>query len=83
MISKKEDMLHYAAAKFIIGEEINISINANDAQIDCLYELLNISKNLKIALDEQKDFDKVKVLVSQKKKLTQKFQSLTGIKWRL
>ena len=26
-----------------MGEDINVSINANDAQIDCLYELLDIS----------------------------------------
>jgi len=83
MVSKKEDMLHYIAAKFILGEEVNVSINANDAQIDCLYELLNVSKSLKETLDEQRDFDKIKVLVKQKKKLAQKFQSLTGIKWRL
>lgn len=83
MNAKKESMLHYIAAKYIIGEDINVSINANDAQIDCLYELLNISKKLKETLDEQKDFDEVKVLVKQKKRLTNKFQSLTGIKWRL
>lgn len=83
MNSKKENMLHYIAAKYILGEDINVSINANDAQIDCLYELLNVSKQLKETLDEQKDFDKIKILVKQKKKLSSKFKSLTGIKWRL
>jgi hypothetical protein len=80
---KKENMLHYIAAKYILGEDINVSINANDAQIDCLHELLSVSKKLKEALDEQNDFDKVKILVKQKKKLSNKFKSLTGIKWRL
>lgn len=80
---KKENMLHYIAAKYILGEDINVSINANDAQIDCLHELLNVSKKLKETLDEQNDFDKVKILVKQKKKLSNKFKSLTGIKWRL
>lgn len=83
MNAKKENMLHYIAAKYIIGEDIDVSINANDAQIDCLYELLNVSKELKETLDEQKDFDKIKILVKQKKKLSTKFKSLTGISWRL
>ena len=83
MDAKKENMLHYIAAKYIIGEDIEVSINANDAQIDCLHELLTVSKSLKETLDEQKDFNKVKVLVIQKKKLATKFESLTGIKWRL
>ena len=80
---KKENMLHYIAAKYIIGEDIDVSINANDAQIDCLHELLVVSKNLKETLDEQKDFEKIKVLVKQKKRLSEKFKSLTGIVWRL
>jgi len=80
---EKENMLHHVAAKYILGEDVNVSINANDAQIDCLYELLNISKQLKETLDEQKDFDKIKILVKQKKQLSNKFKSLTGIKWRL
>jgi hypothetical protein len=79
----KEKMLHYIAAKYILGENVNVSINANDAQIDCLYSLLNVSKKLKETLDEQRDFDKIKVLVKQKNKLAKKFQSLTGIKWSL
>ena len=83
MSPQKEDKLHYIAAKYILGENINVSINANDAQIDCLYELLNVSKKLKETLDEQKDFDKIKILVKQKNKLASKFQSLTGITCRL
>jgi len=83
MNAKKQQMIHYIAAKYIIGENINVSIDANAAQIDCLYELLEISKKLKETLDEQKDFDKVRVLIKQKKYLTNKFQSLTGIKWGL
>ena len=83
MNAKKEKMIHYIAAKFILGENVNVSIDANEAQIDCLYELLKISKELKETLDEQKDFDKIKILVRQKKQLSNKFKSLTGIKWRL
>ena len=83
MNAKKEKMLHYIAAKYILGEDVNVSINANDAQIDCLHELLETSKKLKDALDEQVDFDKIKILVKQKKHLSNKFKSLTGIKWRL
>ena len=55
MDAKKENMLHYIAAKYIIGEDIEVSINANDAQIDCLHELLTVSKSLKETLDEQKE----------------------------
>jgi len=83
MNANKEKMLHRIAAKYIIGEDVDVSINANDAQVDCLYELLNVTKKLKETLDEQKDFDKIKVLVKQKNKLANKFQSLTGITWRL
>ena len=83
MDKSKEELIHYIAAKYIIGEDVDVSINANDAQVDCLYELLNVSKKLKETLDEQKDFDKIKVLVKQKNKLANKFQSLTGITWRL
>ncbi len=80
---QKEKLLHYIAAQYIVGEDINVSINANDAQIDCLYELLDISKKLKNVLDEQADYDKACILAKQKKNVAKKFENLTGIAWRL
>tara|TARA_B100000085_G_C18560215_1_gene519208 strand:- start:2223 stop:2474 length:252 start_codon:yes stop_codon:yes gene_type:complete len=80
---QKEKLLHYIAAQYIVGEDINVSINANDAQIDCLYELLNVSKKLKDALDEQTDYELACVLAKQKKSVAKKFENLTGITWRL
>lgn len=83
MNPKKEKLLHHIAAKYIMNEEVNVSINASDAQIDCLYELLEVSKKLKIVLDEQKDYDQACILAKQKKHIANKFQNLTGIIWRL
>jgi len=79
----KEKILHYVAAKYILGERLDISINANDAQIECLSELLEISRKLKIKLDEQKDYEQVCLLIKEKKYLANKFENITGIKWRL
>jgi hypothetical protein len=83
MTKEKEDLIHYIAAKYIMSEDVNVSINANASQIDCLQELLEVSKKLKIALDEQKDFDNVVLLTKQKNFIANKFTNLTGIKWRL
>ena len=83
MDKSKEKLIHYIAAKYIMGESVNVSINANNSQIDWLYELLEVSKKLKLALDEQKDLDKVILLTKQKNYIAKKFTNLTGINWRL
>jgi hypothetical protein len=83
MNSNKEKLLHNIAAHYIIGENVNVAINANDAQIECLYELLEVSKKLKEVLDEQNDYNKACILVKQKNSIARKFENLTGIIWRL
>ena len=83
MDKSKEELIHHIAAKYIMGESVNVSINANSSQVDCLYELLEVSKKLKTALDEQKDLDKVILLTKQKNYIANKFTNLTGIDWRL
>ena len=83
MNPEKEQLLHRIAANYIVGEDINVSINANDAQIDCLHELLEVSKKLKEVLDEQKDYDRACILAKQKKYIARKFENMTGIIWRL
>ena len=83
MSPEKEELLHKIAASYIMGENINVSINANSAQIDCLQELLEISKKLKEVLDEQQDYEKACILAKQKKYIANKFQNITGITWRL
>ena len=83
MDKSKEELIHYIAAKYIMGESVNVSINANSSQVDCLYELLEVSKKLKTVLDEQKDLDSAILLTRQKNYIANKFTNLTGINWRL
>ena len=83
MDKSKEELIHYIAAKYIMGESVNVSINANSSQADCLYELLEVSKKLKTVLDEQKDLDSAILLTRQKNYIANKFTNLTGINWRL
>ena len=83
-MKQKELLLHRIAAKFIVNEEIDIELTGKPAEIDCLYELLTISKNLKEALcDKSTTLNEVLKIVEAKKDITKKFESLTGITWRL
>lgn len=82
-ISKKELKLHKAAAKYIMGENINVSIKGKDAKIQCLSNLLEACKELKETLDEGTDVDKIASLLDEKRNLAIEFENLTGIKWRL
>jgi len=82
-MTQKEILLHNVAAKFIMSEEINIELGGNLAEIKCLQQLLETSKNLKEALDKDEPFDKIVALLKEKKLITKKFENLSGISWRL
>ena len=82
-IDKKELFLHNIAAKYIIGENVEVELNGSYAELVCLKELLDISKDLKRSLDENHSLDNIISLMQKKKEITSKFESLTGITWRL
>jgi len=79
----KEHVLHQVAARYISGKDVEISIDGSRLQMECLEKLLNTSRKLKEELDRGTDLNAVKTLLEDKKKLTLKFQDLTGIIWRL
>ena len=79
-----ENLLHQAAARFIKGHDINISIKGSDIQLETLQDLLNVSKDLMTELNKETyNSEKIIELTQQKKKLTKKFQNISGIKWKL
>ena len=82
-MNKKEMFLHNIAARYIIGEDVDIELNGKYAELVCLKELLDISKKLKTSLDEDRSFNTIISILEEKKKITSKFESLTGITWRL
>ena len=82
-INEKELFLHKVAAKYIIGENVQVELDGSYAELVCLKELLDISKELKKSLDEDSSFDSIIDLMNKKKDVTSKFESLTGITWRL
>ncbi len=83
MTSKRELLLHNIAAKYITNEEIDIELNGKQAELSCLKELLDISKKLKEDLDNDLPFNEIIKVIEEKKAITKKFESLTGISWRL
>lgn len=83
MIKEKESVLHSIAAKFIMGEDVEIEINGEKPQLDVLKELLEVSRKLKLQLDSGDKIENISETLDVKRKLTKKFQNLTGITWRL
>ena len=79
----KSHALHQIAANYIVGKNLNIDIKGNKQQTDCFNKLLEVSRQLKICLDDQVDINKAQSLLEQKKELTKNFQNLTGIAWYL
>ena len=83
MMTNKEKLLHSIAAKFIVSEDIDIELSGNQAEMDCLVSLLEVSKRLKIQLDEGASMKMIYKTLNEKKQLTEKFENLSGITWRL
>jgi len=83
-LSKKEKFLHKIAAKFIMGENFNIELEGNELELQTLYELLTVSKQLRQALNESNpDLSQITLLIKSKKDITRKFEDISGINWRL
>ena len=83
MITQKESLLHNIAAKYIMSEDVDIELSGRPAEMDCLVSLLEVSKRLKIQLDEDATLDAINKTLKEKKELTRKFENLSGITWRL
>ena len=83
MNNKKELLLHNLAAKYIVNEDIDFELTGRQAELSCLKELLDISKKLKESLDSDVNLNDIINILSEKKEITSKFESLTGIIWRL
>ena len=83
MLNEKSEKLHRIAANYIAGKDIEVEINGKTPQLNALKELLDVSKTLKEQLDNKEDLDKVIETIELKRKLTKKFQNLSGITWRL
>ncbi len=82
-ITENEMFLHNIAARYIMGENVDLELDGSYAELLCLKELLEVSKDLKKALDENKSLDTIIDLMESKKFITSKFESLTGLTWRL
>ena len=83
MMTQKEKLLHHIAAKYIVSEDVDIELSGRPAEMDCLIELLEVSKRLKIQLDENANISAINKTIVQKKEITKKFENLSGITWRL
>ena len=82
-MTQKEKLLHHVAAKFIMEEDIDIELGGNLAEMQCLQQLLEVSKSLKESLDSNDSFKKIVAILKEKKEATKKFENLTGTTWRL
>jgi hypothetical protein len=83
MMTQKEKLLHNIAARYIMSEDVDIELSGRPAEMDCLVSLLEVSKRLKIQLDGNASFSAINKTLKEKKDLTQKFENLSGITWRL
>ena len=82
-MKNKELFLHNIAAKFIVGENLDLELEGKDIEIDTFYNLLVTSRNLKEALDNNHSVESISKLLETKKDLTRQFQNLTNITWML
>ena len=79
----KEILIHNIAARFIMKEDVDIELEGQIAEMKCLKNLLEVSRELKESLDKDESLDKIINLIKEKKQITRKFENLTGITWRL
>lgn len=83
MTNNKEKYLHNIAARFIMNEDVDVELSGGAAEIQCLQELLIVSKTLKEAFDKDSSLEEIKNLIDKKRELSKRFQNLSGIIWRL
>lgn len=79
----KPHVLHQIAANYIIGRDVDITIKGNNLQVETFQNLLDVSKKLKIFLEQDKSLEEINKILEEKKSLTKEFQDLTGIEWKL
>ena len=82
-MNDKEYYLHNIAAKFILGENIDVELEGKPAEIDTLYNLLTTSRKLREALIKEESISVISKLLEDKKILTKKFVELSNVTWRL
>lgn len=82
-MNNKEYYLHNIAAKFILGENIDVELEGKPAEINALYDLLTTSKKLREALIKEESISIISKLLEDKKVLTKKFEELSNVTWRL
>jgi len=82
-MTQQEKLLHNIAAKFIMNEDVEVELGGSLAEMKCLQQLLEVSKDLKESLDRDDSYNKIIALLREKKAITKKFENLTGISWRL
>ena len=82
-MNNKDYYIHNVAAKFILGEDVEVQLEGNVAELDAFYNLLKTSKKLKEALDKNENIENISRLLEDKKILTKKFEELSNITWRL
>lgn len=82
-MNDKEYYLHNIAAKFILGENIDVELEGKPAEIDTLYNLLTTSRKLREALIKEESISVISKLLEDKKILTKKFEELSNVTWRL
>ena len=82
-MKNKKNFLHQVAANYIIGNDMNVEIKGESAQLKAFQELLETSKKLREALHNENNLDIILSITEEKKKQTKKFQNLTGITWEL
>ncbi len=83
-MKNQEEKIHKVAAHYILGENINTAVKGDKKQLQCLQNLLEVSKNLYNELNSNTaSLDKVLNLVENKNQLSEQFYTLTGINWKL
>jgi len=82
-MNKKELLLHNIAAKYILGENVDIELEGKTAEIDALVSLLEVSKDLRKALIKEEKLEKISFLLEKKKQLTKNFEEISNVTWRL
>ena len=82
-MNKKEEKLHNIAASYILGESINKKIKGKSYVVDSFISLLEVSKKLYNALQEEKSLEEISRLLDEKRDKTIDFKKKSGFDWRL
>ena len=84
MKASKDIIVHKIGAFYIIGESIKIDIFENNAKNKAFKSLLEKTIEIKSNLvSESNNIEEVSKNLDEKRKLVERFESLTGIVWRL